>query len=583
MKCTFRILILLFVVLKNMFFTSFLATFFIYLIRIHESHLTDPIPLKLGVHLFVDNKYIQNISSLEFQNGLIQKNTNDPIIFPEYPWEAAVYFYTSFVQVPAELSITSKPMFLIYYGCASADTIIYFDEVHVCVASSSDGLIWEKPKLWYYPYQENQTQSVQPTNRIFKTEVNEFIGAVFIDTHPGIPRSEVFKMTYENEPVRYVYVATSSDGFNWTAGTEPVNPIRGLADTQTVMLYSPENGGEYVLYGRRDLNIPNSTVECPGATSAFRRVMVVVSNDSIYGPWTDQIEAFQLGAPDPIQCFDNYNPATLYYKDVYFLFPSGFRHWTSADSGAPPPLATAYDGVMEIRLAVSRTAIGPFIFPTRDPFIPRGIGDIDPISKILNATGSDRDTGLLFASANGLFDPDFLLQSSSSDADENPSAWMYHLYWGSQTTHGSGAYLGRYWPGAFSGIFKARIRREGYVALSTSPSNPTGYGSLLTQILSLPSINSQLQMKINAEIATAGFVQVQFEDGITGNPISGYTFNECKQLHGNGIRQLLEWSRQNGTIYSSDLSSLINYPGGIRIRINMVHTKLYSWFLSSTH
>ncbi len=47
--------------------------------------LSQPIPLNLGVHLFVDNQYLQNTSSLEFHNGLVQKNTNDPIVYPEYP------------------------------------------------------------------------------------------------------------------------------------------------------------------------------------------------------------------------------------------------------------------------------------------------------------------------------------------------------------------------------------------------------------------------------------------------------------------------------------------------------------------
>ncbi|CAF3725699.1 unnamed protein product [Rotaria sp. Silwood1] len=70
-----------------------------------------------------------------------------------------------------------------------------------------------------------------------------------------------------------------------------------------------------------------------------------------------------------------------------------FWHWAEADSGAPIPRAASNDGVMEIRLATSRTAIGPFTFPTRDPFIPRGIGAIDSSCKLLNATGSDRDAG----------------------------------------------------------------------------------------------------------------------------------------------------------------------------------------------
>jgi hypothetical protein len=169
---------------------------------------------------------------------------------------------------------------------------------------------------------------------------------------------------------------------------------------------------------------------------------------------------------------------------------------------------------------------------------------------------------------------------------------MYHVYWGSQTTHaGGGAYLGRYWPGAYSGIFKARVRREGYVALSTLISNPTGYGWFLSEVLSLPEIDlsssansAQLQLRINADIATSGFLAVQFEDGVTGNPIPGYTFEECHTLHRNGIRLLIEWSRQNGTssnvTYTANLTPLVNYNNDIQMHVHMAHTKLYSWLLS---
>ena len=578
-----------------MFVTYLLVVVLMQFTVLDAARSSSPTPLKLGVHLFVDNQYLQNTSSLEFQNGLIQKNTGDPIVFPEYPWEAAVHFYTSFVQVPANLSVTGKPMYIIYYACVASDTIIFFHNVSVCVANSTDGVKWEKPMLSYFPYTANGTQPAKPTNIVFVTDINEFLGSVFIDSRPNVPRSEIFKMTYENEPERYVYVSTSSDGFNWTAGKARAHPLAGLSDTQTVMLYSPENGGEYVLYGRQNgPSLSNSTVYCPNGGDAHRRVVITVSNDSIYGLWSKPLEAFPLGAPDPLQCLDNYNPATLYYQGVYFLFPSAFLHRSEADSGAPIPRAASNDGVMDIRLAVSRTALGPYNFPSRDPFISRGVGVIDPTCKLFNATGSDRDAGFVFSSSSGLLDPDFLQTrlNSLGDSNNDPSPWVYHMYWGSQTTHaGGGAYLGRYWPGAYSGIFKARVRREGYVALSTLRSSATGQGWLLTEVLSLPKIDSnaamnatQLQLRLNADVATAGHLAVQFEDGKTGNPISGYRLEDCKTLHGNGVRQLLEWSRQNGTrsnvTYTSDLTPLTTYSDGIRMRIEMSHTKLYSWLLS---
>ncbi|CAF0786378.1 unnamed protein product [Adineta ricciae] len=543
-----------------------------------RGEISDPLlPLNTGVHLFVDNYYIENSSSLQFQNGKIEKDLDHPLVHPEYPWENAVHFYTSFLQVPADLSIHGKAMYLLYYACAASYQVLFNSTVSVCVANSTDGINWQKPLLWYYPFTANGTQSARPTNIVFVTETNEFLGSIFLDRGKRTPRLEIFKMTYENSPQRFVYIGTSPDGFKWTAGTKPAHPKAGLSDTQTVMLYSGNNGGEYVLYGRYNSDVANTSVYCPGSWSDYRHAVVTLSTESAFGPWTESVEAFPLGSPDPIQCFDNYNPAALFYNNVYFLFPSGYLHWAQSDSGAPIQRAAQNDGVMDIRLAVSHLAHGPFTFPTRDPFISRGIGTVDPKSKLVNGTGSDRDAGFVFSSANGLLDPDFI----RSDV-VTPSAWMYHVYWGSQTTHaGGGAFLGRYWPDAYSGIFRARLRREGYVSLATLTSDPTGKGWFTSKVLSLPEKKDgqQLLLYINAEIATAGYLAIQFEDGLTGNPIPGFTFDECKTLHGNGIRQLLEWKTQNGT-YSADLTPLVNYPNGVRFHVHVGHTKLYAFILS---
>ncbi|CAF1071325.1 unnamed protein product [Adineta steineri] len=549
------------------------------LIQINFIQSSEIVSLNIGVHLLVDNQYIDNSSSLEFQNGKIEKDLDHPLIYPEYPWENAIHFYTSFLQVSADLSLTGKPMYLLYYACASSYDILFNNNVSVCISNSTDGIHWEKPLLSYYPYRGNGSEPSHLTNIVFMTDVNEFFGSVFIDQRPGISRSEIFKMTYEHTSKRYVYIGTSPDGFIWTNGIQPAHPTADLSDTQTVMLYSPDNGGQYILYGRLNSAVSNTSIYCPGALPSYRKVVVTLSNESVHGPWSKSVEAFPLGTPDPIQCFDNYNPATLFYHNIYFLFSSGYLHWAEINSGAPIPRAAQNDGVMDIRLALSRIPQGPFTFLTRDPFISRGIGIIDPKTKLVNGTGSDRDAGFVFSSSNGLMDPDFI----RSDVD-TLSPWMYHIYWGSQTTHaGGGAYLSQYWPGAFTGIFKARLRREGYVCLSTLSSNPTGYSWFISKVLSLPNHNKnrnqQLQMYINADTSTAGFFAIQFEDGLTNNPIEGYTFDECKTLHQNGIRQLLQWRRQNET-FSGDLTPLVNYSNGIRFHIHMAHTKLYSFVLS---
>lgn len=106
-------------------------------------NVIESIQLDVGVHLFVDDQYLQNISSLEFQNGKVQKDTDHPIVHPEHPWEAAVHFATNFLQVPTNLSVTGKAMYLIYYVCTPKNAMIGQPNISFCVANSTDGIKWD--------------------------------------------------------------------------------------------------------------------------------------------------------------------------------------------------------------------------------------------------------------------------------------------------------------------------------------------------------------------------------------------------------------------------------------------------------
>ncbi len=179
-------------------------------------------------------------------------------------------------EIGANLSVTGKAMYIIYYVCTEKNTNLFTHNVSFCVANSTDAIKWEKPLLWYYPYTANGTQPPQPSNIIFVTTAGKILGSAFIDTHSGTSRSEIFKMAYGNESGTYVYVGTSPDGFNWTAGQRPAHPLVALADTQAVMLNIPENDRAYVVYGRKDkTDFDNTTIDCLGSTPSNRRVIAL--------------------------------------------------------------------------------------------------------------------------------------------------------------------------------------------------------------------------------------------------------------------------------------------------------------------
>jgi hypothetical protein len=377
-------------------------------------------PFGSGVHLFVDNASISESSGLAFEIAVPSKQLSNPVVYPEYLWETAVQFYTALVTVPAPYSITGNVSYILYYACAN-DTL-FFNPVGVCVANSSDGIAWTKPLLPFYPF--NTGSTIVDTNIVYYTPINEFLGNVFIDDGPTVPASERFKLAVEFQTDRQTYISVSADGYAWSTPPLPAITKPGFADTQVCLAPNPVANG-YLAFGRLDSSIPNTTNGCTGGYASERHVMLSTTNQSTVfdnASWSTPVEVFPLGLPDPINCFDNYNPALLVYGDALFLFPSEFRHFALNDSHAPSSRAAGNDGIMDARILVSRTG-NDFRFVSRDPIIPRGVGIRDPLSGLYNVSGSDRDAGFVFVTANGLLDTGDLNTISL-------------LYWGSQTTHG---------------------------------------------------------------------------------------------------------------------------------------------------
>lgn len=412
------------------------------------------------------------------------------------------------------------------------------------------------------------------------------------------------------------------------------------------------------------------------------------STRSSEGFWSEPEEVFPLGYPDPVQCFDNYNPAWVQYPpptlpvataaaatsgtsnarkagaassgtsiqgsaadgskhwhrdpqaagvaaasapqpegyvysgggDASFLFPSEMIHFALNDSRAPTPRAAGNDGVMDIRMLVSRDNVN-FSFVSRDPFIPRGVGYRDPVSGCYNGTGSDRDGGFVFATNGGILD--------NGEANS-----IYMLYWGSQTTHaGGGAYLYTQWPGAYSGIFAARLRREGFVSLRTVQGGmAVGNGSFTTQPFAFPPLEQvcptgtgtggtsgsasgyQLSLNVHTSVSgslSAALLAVQPDGSLS--PVPGYGADNAVHVMGNYIRVPLAWTSDaqaartmssaslaaaaagehdgnaaNGAIGTgtgtggvySDLSSFASPSAQYVLSVNMTRAQLYAWQLT---
>lgn len=154
--------------------------------------------------------------------GSVLKEPDAPVVVPEHQWEEIIHFYTSMVTIPPQLSATGVRQFVLYYGCMYGDALY----MYLCVANSTDGVTWTKPLLPYLPWEADGAWERQaavrrpwrtatshacrpacvrarlhagsPTNRVFHTnDTASWPGSVLLDTAPGVPADQQFKLSYE--------------------------------------------------------------------------------------------------------------------------------------------------------------------------------------------------------------------------------------------------------------------------------------------------------------------------------------------------------------------------------------------------
>ena len=103
------------------------------------------------------------------------------------------------------------------------------------------------------------------------------------------------------------------------------------------------------------------------------------------------------------------------------------------------------------------------------------------------------------------------------------------------------------------------LRQDGFVSVHASYAG----GAFVTH----PLIFDGKKLVINYSTSGAGSVQVEITDQ-NGNPISGFTLDDCPEIYGDDIEKVVEWNSH------SDLSSLAGQP--VRLRFLLKDADLYS-------
>ncbi len=426
---------------------------------------------------------------------------------------------------------------------------LYYRGEHDCLAvlTSRDGLHWEAPDLGRAG--ASCKNAVSPDGYCY--------GSVFID--PNAPPEERWKY-FSGRSGQSMFIFYSADGWNFTRDAAPKIPLS--AGSQSIIFYDDQRQ-VYVGHHRSDygqdaeghtrrmfmltevkdpLGSWPFTPVTPERTREAARTLPIRNN--VLDPWfldngplmptglgIEYPVAFQ---PDPAldpPGTDVYVTKALKYPwaaDAYLAFPTMFFHYESKNPARNVFGEGPYrrgDGPTECQLAVSRDGLEWRRLP-RPAYI--GIGKHD-----------GKDLKMIYAS-HGL-------------VRRGDEIWQYFL--GKDDYHGSSAVPNSQWD-----LYRVVQRLDGFVSADT----PYTGGRLLTK----PFTFSGSRLRLNINTGAAGYAQAGFLDE-RGQPIPGFTLENCIYINGNHTDYEVEWLDKG-----KDVSSLMGKT--VQLTIEMRGSKLYA-------
>lgn len=374
-----------------------------------------------------------------------------------------------------------------------------------CYAESTDGINWSKPELSLYEIGGSRTNNVILANAAPVT--HNF--SPFLDTNRGVPPGERYKAiggTDHSGLIAY----TSPDGVHWKKMKEEAVFKKGVFDSQNVAFWS-ESEQCYVCYFR---------TWSDGGYKGFRSVSRTTSKD--FRNWTDPVP-MTFGETPLEHLYTQQTAAYFRAPHIYVAIGARFmpnRQVVSDEQAAALNVDPKY--YKDCSDAVLMTSRGGNVYDRTfmESYIRPGIGLHNWVSRsnypVLNVV----QTG-----------PDEM------------SVYVNEDY--AQPT----AHIKRY-----------SMRLDGFSSLKADYKG--GY------VVTKPFTFSGKELEINYATSAAGSIRVELRDE-AGNPLEGYTLNDCQEMIGNEIRRVVTWKGK------SDVSPLAGKV--VRLRISMKDSDLYSF------
>lgn len=494
--------------------------------------------LSPGKQLFIDDYFIEALDGARRVLNKPRKLTVDeplPIHF-DRPWESPAS------QPGRVIYDEANRRFRMYYRTWTGERSL------LCALDSGDGLHWERPELGLVEIdgstRNNITNaSAQHLSTIWDPyEQNEAYRWKQIDNQPS-GRSVAGEKRWL---ARY-----SEDGYHWHLYPEgphseqkmlfnfgsPAQTFGGVADPDAPYIHYSQRGSNRRtrILGRRD---SQDFLNWSG-------LRTVIDQDLLDPPGTE----FYAAGFDPANRTDGGVHVLMLHTFLTdlsepYAIAEADRYWGEGETG-PAALAARIEGFVETQLAVSRDTFSWQRF--REPFIARG-------------EAGAWDWGMIYTDGPILHDDQLWFFYMAGNLTHNGrSAQLWQKPYTTPTRRGKGV---------------AVLRRDGYVSVEAASFAP----GILTTHRFRQEYGGQIWVNVDA---AAGELRYELLED-TGQPLPGYTVEECDPIRVDTLDGLLSWNGRPGWPQVSEARqsrypSLARSEFYVKLRFYVAPgTKLYS-------
>lgn len=465
--------------------------------RFEQPEWTDP-----SLFLSVDESWMESAEGARFVICPLEKHES-PILLPDTEWEGGGRALHQDPFLGHVLWDLEAEQFVLYYNSMNSMLGRTSDPAmgggpaivtpgggsRICLATSKDGIHWEKPELGLVAFRGNRRNNMVPLPR--DPLLSEHLSAVLPTRHEGAEFPLAASIYSEfADPVypRGITGMTSPDGFHWNLHYPPTMPLDG--DAHCVMW---DGGTSSYLCTTRSAQHTRMYLRSlkRGLTGLNNRRHVALARSRDLVHWTPFLDILEADEKDPPNT-ELYQMYIIPYGNLYIGLLQMFYMGKGMTRGP-----------LEIQLAVSRDLENWTRVGDRTQFIPRG--------------------------EEGSWDCSHILPTNNPPFAEGDRLRFW--YGGKNTEH---------WQFGNAALGTGTIRMDGFAKWETKESATLISKPFAMRWATWPTVNVD---------ARNGSFSMEVVDAESGEPLPNMSREDFETISGDHLREICRFRGHFGTFW----------------------------------